>query len=427
MPNFTFQAVRKAAVASLSALSLLAMGGSLASAKERPVKAPAKATHRAKAPSKSPILIGVSVSLSGDFSGDGKAILAGYKLWAHDVNAHGGLLGHPVELVIKNDDSSTQQTLTNYQTLIGTEHVNFVFGPFSSLLTIPAESIARRYGYLLLGPAGGAPKVFEERYRGYAFVQPAPVVDNLVSFANLLKSLPKSERPKTIAYATSNDPFTQPQLEVLRPILQSAGMKTVYFTVFPDETPDLQPEALAVVHSHADVVVLGTTSVPQVQAFVQAFIQQHYNPKAIIATSGPDQGSAFAKAIGLKNTEGFLVPESWTPTAHTYQNAQFVREYLRDYGGTAAAIPSDAPEAYSVGQVFQQLVELTHSLNNAVLIRALHSGHVFQTVQGPMRWNDVGEPIGTGTFLVQWQHGVTKIVWPKNVAQARFEYPKPNW
>jgi branched-chain amino acid transport system substrate-binding protein len=53
---------------------------------------------------KPPILIGASLSLTGDFSDDGQAYERGYELWEHDVNAHGGLLGRKVKLVILNDN-----------------------------------------------------------------------------------------------------------------------------------------------------------------------------------------------------------------------------------------------------------------------------------------------------------------------------------
>lgn len=399
------------AVGAIGVVSLTACGGT---------SQPASST------TSKPVVIGVSVSLSGDFAGDGKAILQGYQLWAHDVNQAGGLLGRKVVLKVLDDQSQTTQTTTNYQTLIGVDHVDLVVGPFSSLLTVPAEQVAHRYGYLLLGPAGGAPQVFAPGYKDYAEVQPAPVVDNLVNFVNFIKSLPASERPKTAAYATSDDPFTAPQLAVAQTDLQALGVKTVYYKVFPDETPDLNPEALAVIASKPDIVLLGTTSVPQVQTFIQAFIQQHFNPKALVATSGPDQGSQFSQAVGLQNTEGIFVPESWDPTANTYQNQKFIKEYLAKYGGTAAGIPSDAPEAYSVGQVIQELVAKTHSLSNKDLIAAMHDGSAYQTVQGPITWNAIGEPQG-GTFLVQWQSGKTVIVWPQKLQQAQPEYPKPNW
>ncbi|MDA8346506.1 MAG: amino acid ABC transporter substrate-binding protein [Thermaerobacter sp.] len=383
-------------------------------------------TKTASTSPKQPITIGVSISLSGMFSGDGKADLQGYQLWADQVNTNGGLLGRPVKLIVKNDDSSTQQTLTNYQTLIGTDHVDLVVGPFSSLLTIPAEQIAKRFGYVLLAPAGGAPAVFQQHYNGYADVEPAAVVNELVSLGDMIKTMPASQRPRTVAYATSNNPFTEPQLPPLQQELTSAGVHTVYYQVFQDQTPDLTPEALAIVNTHADAVVLGTTSVPQVQAFVQTFIQQHYSPKLIVATSGPDQGSTFSSAIGAANTEGFLVPNSWTPTLKTFENSQFVTAYLHTYGGKAVDIPSDAAQAFSVGQVLQQLVTTTHSIKNSVLITALH-GHTYKTVQGDMSWNSDGVPSGNGMFLMQWQNGGTKIVWPLSYAQSRFEYPKPTW
>src|SRR3989441_6272450 len=65
-----------------------------------------------------PITIGVSVSLSGDFSGDGKALVQGYDLWAQDINAKGGLLGHHVTMKYVDDTSTTEQAVTNYQKLI---------------------------------------------------------------------------------------------------------------------------------------------------------------------------------------------------------------------------------------------------------------------------------------------------------------------
>ena len=111
--------------------------------------------------SEAPITIGASLSETGDFSADGLAFEKGYKLWAKDVNAHGGLLGRKVKLTILNDDSSANQVVTNYQHLFGGNHVDLAFGPFSSLLTEPASSVAARFGMAFVEGAGGAPSVFD--------------------------------------------------------------------------------------------------------------------------------------------------------------------------------------------------------------------------------------------------------------------------
>ena len=72
-----------------------------------------------------------------------------------DVNKKGGLLGHQVTMKYVDDASSQQQVVTNYTTLITQDKVALVFGPFSSLLTIPASTVTDRYGYAFPEPAGG--------------------------------------------------------------------------------------------------------------------------------------------------------------------------------------------------------------------------------------------------------------------------------
>jgi branched-chain amino acid transport system substrate-binding protein len=373
----------------------------------------------------SPVKIGFSVSLTGDFSGDGKAVLQGYKLWARYINAHGGLMGRQVKLIWYDDASSQTQVATNYTKLITSDKVDLAFGPFSSLLTIPSARVAQRWGYAFLGPAGGGPTVFQQGFKNYFFVQPAPVKNNLLSFVKWVTSLPKGKRPKSAAYLTLDDPFATPEIQTAQSALSKAGVKTAYSVVIPAEATDFQSEALKAVHSKAQIVLIGSPGANLTIALVHTFIQQHYNPKAIVATSGPDQGKQFSDAIKLANTEGIMVPEGWWYGAKTFQNSSFVTQYLKVYGGNVADISQDTPEAYSVGQVVQQVVAKTHTLNNTTLIKALHSGH-FNTVQGPMRWDAVGQPQGQ-MFLVQWLHGKPLPVYPSKFAVAKAEYPKPHW
>jgi branched-chain amino acid transport system substrate-binding protein len=373
-----------------------------------------------------PITIGVSVSLTGDFSGDGKALVQGYNLWAQDENAKGGLLGHHVTMKYVDDASSTTQVVTNYQNLITQDKVALVFGPFSSLLTIPASTVTNRFGYAFPEPAGGGPSVFSRTppIHSLFFVQPAPVEDNLVSFTQWVLSLPAAERPATAAYSTEDDPFTQPQIDKARALLEAGGIRTVLYKVYPAETTDFGPLAQQVINADADIVVLGTQE-PDGIAFIKAFQQQHYNPKALVETAGPDQGSDFSNQVGIANTEGVMVPAGWWSSAKTPGNATFVSEFISKYGGTAADIPSDAAEAYSVGEVVDQAAAKAHSISNAALISALHSG-TYQTIQGPMAFDSLGRPNGA-SFLVQWQNGTTVPVYPPSAAVAQPEYPKPDF
>jgi branched-chain amino acid transport system substrate-binding protein len=367
----------------------------------------------------------VSVSLTGDFSSDGPALEKGYDLWAEDVNKNGGLNGHHVTMKYVDDASSTQQVVSNYQKLISSDKVDLVFGPYSSLLTIPASAVVDRLGYAFPEPAGGGPKVFAAGHKNLFFVQPAAIEDNLVSYTKWLLALPADQRPTTAAYATEDDPFTQPQVDKAKGLLEAAGVKTVYYKVYPSEPIDYTPLALQVANSKADAVILGT-QVPDAIAFVKTFISQHYNPKTLIETAGPDQGASYSDKLGA-NTEGIMVPAGWTSGAQAYGNPTFVAEYISKYGGSAADISADSAEAYSVGQVVDQAATKANSIDNQKLIDTLHTG-TYQTVQGPMAFDAVGKPTGgVGVFVEQWQNGTAVFVYPTAVAAAQPEYPKHDW
>ena len=68
---------------------------------------------------------------------------------------------------------------------------------------------------------------------------------------------PPRERPKTAAVATSDDPFTQPQIPAASKILQNAGIKIVYNKVFPAEVTDYTPIATAVASTQGRGVPAG--------------------------------------------------------------------------------------------------------------------------------------------------------------------------
>ena len=397
----------------VSAIALLASGCATSAA--------------AASTSKSPILIGASVSLSGDFAPDGLSFEQGYKLWAADINRAGGLLGRPVKLVFLNDASSPQQVVTNYQDLISVDHVNLVFGPYSGELSGPAAKVANRYHMALPEGAGAGSEVFGIGLHNVFLtgISPDALEKPLVQW---ITSLPSAKRPKTAAYATSQDPFTEPQVQYTKNLLQAAGVKTVDFSTFPAEPSGYKAEADAIAATHAQVFILGSNAVDQVSAFTSAFIQDHYNPSIFMATAGPDQGTAFIDGVGAANTAGFMVPNTWYPTYPAPSSKKVVAEYLAKYGGTASGMSTDIAQAYTVGQVTAEAVKADHSLNGTKLIRYMHSKAVFDTVVGSLHFNAIGESITGLTFIQQWQHGaLVQILPPHSYGSVSPEYPKPPW
>ncbi len=375
----------------------------------------------------SPVTIGASLSLSGDFAADGQAFQRGYQLWAADQNAKGGLLGHKVKLDIISDSSSASQVVSNYQKLIGSNKDGLVFGPFSTLLTVPSARIAARYGYAFVEGAGAGPAVFGQGLKNVFSVQ-IPVKNDLQNFAQWVASLPSAQRPKTAAYATVDDPFTQPQIPVAQKILQAAGVKTVLSKVFPAEATDFTPIASQVASTHADLVVLGSVDVPTVSAFTHAFVQQHFSPKVFVATAGPDQGAQFVKAVGAGNENGIFVPGPWFGGVQKPDSLAMVKEYIAKYGGTPSDVNADVAEAYAVGQVVAQAVKATHSLSNQKITAYLHSGATMDSVLGSVKFDALGENTAGKSLTFQWQKDKLVQALPAGAPGVHPPlYPKPAW
>jgi len=174
--------------------------------------------------------------------------------------------------------------------------------------------------------------------------------------------------------------------------------------------------------------VLGSTDVPTVAAFMSAFEDQHYKPRLFIAAAGPDQGSAFTSVVGLGNAEGMMVPDGWYPGYSNAASKRMVQEYVARYGGTASSVNADVAEAYSVGQVIEQAVIATGGTDNTKIINYLHSDVTLSTVQGPVKFDALGENGAAAAFVFQWQNGSFSQVLPANTAGSVGILPtKPPW
>ena len=435
LPWFSKNAVALGAVAlSVGVLAACSSSSSSSTASNTSTgSASSSASGAASGSSTAPITIGASLSLHGDFAADGQAFQQGYALWVKDVNAAGGILGRQVKLTVLDDKSDPNQVVTNYQTLINTDHVDLTFGPFSSLLTAPASAVAARNGYAFVEGAGGAPSVFDTQSNQAdhnTFDVSLPVADELVPFVNYIASLGAAkDKTLTAAFPSADDPFATPPVQLAESKLKALGVQVKYNKIFPEETSSYKPQADAVAASKADIVVLGSTDVPTVAAFMAEFAQDHYTPKMFIAAAGPDQGAAFIKAVGAGNATGMMVPNGWYGSYNNAASQKMVAEYTAQYGGNASGVNADVAEAYSVGQVVQQAITSVGAVDNAKIISYLHSGVTLTTVQGTVKFDSLGENANAAAFVFQWQSNGSKYVQvlPAGGVSVPLITQKPDW
>jgi branched-chain amino acid transport system substrate-binding protein len=363
-----------------------------------------------------PIKIGASLPLTGEFSEPGKAARQGYKVWEALVNEKGGLIdGRKVQIVIKDDQSNQNTVVSDYNALISRDKVDLLLGTFSSLLNLPASTVAERNRMLYVEPAGGAPEIFDRGYKYLFFAQQATADKQGEVWADWLTTdVPEDERPKTAAYPTLDDPFAQPTSEGIEKILSDAGVKTVYRKTYTIDNPNLDAIANAVKATGADLVVNGATFEDGV-GMVRALRKVGYTPDWFYQTSAPSFGDQYRKAIGEKTTEGIFYAVSHSKEAKTPGNPEFVKKYQELFGGTE--IPEDAADAYATAEVLQAAVKAVGSIERDKQLELADwlRGNTVDTILGPLSWDKQGRP--EGKFLVgQWQNGIPEIVLPDEVA-----------
>src|SRR5258705_7894671 len=143
-----------------------------------------------------PIKIGLSLSLPGATAPAGRQVQTGLEIWRDHVNAKGGLLGRPVQLVYYDDQGSPANAPAIYAKLMGVDKVDLLIGPYSTNViaaTMPAiiQSNRTTIGIFGLGAnkAFHYPKYFSMNSQG-----PSPANYSKCMFDLALEQVPKPTR-----------------------------------------------------------------------------------------------------------------------------------------------------------------------------------------------------------------------------------------
>ena len=92
-----------------------------------------------------PIKVGFSMALTGSVAQNGKQLIIALELWRDDVNANGGLLGRPVQLVYYDDQSNPANVPAIYTKLITVDKVDLLLGPYATNMAAAAMPVIMQH------------------------------------------------------------------------------------------------------------------------------------------------------------------------------------------------------------------------------------------------------------------------------------------
>jgi branched-chain amino acid transport system substrate-binding protein len=384
-----------------------------------------------------PIRIGTSLALTGGVAPIGKQILAALQIWRDDVNAKGGLLGRPIELVFYDDQSNPANVPQLYTKLIEVDKVNLLIGPYATNMVAPAIPVLMQYKKTTIGILANAAnsKLHYDQYFSMLPTGPEPQKSFALGFFQLAAAA--KPRPKTVAIVAADAEFAQNAADGARQVLKEmGGFDLVADQKYPPSTTDYGPVMRAVQALNPDIVYVAAYP-PDSVGIVRAANEIGLTPKmfggaliGLLVT--PIKVQLGSLMNGIINNEVFLpAPSLKFPGT---------REVLAKYQAMAPSAgidpigPAFPPLGYAAGQVLAQAVEGTKSLDQIKLAAYMRS-HDFATVVGDIKFGKDGEWAKSRVFFTQFQHVAPNsldqfkenshevIIWPDEYKTGEMIYP----
>jgi len=366
------------------------------------------------APKGPPIRIGGTLALTGPLSATALIHKLTGEIYLEQLNKRGGLLGRPVEWVLKDDQSKADVARTLYEQLVTIDKVDLLIGPYATGNILSAMGVAQRYGKVLVHHTFGVPNLakYDLHFPTWAIgPDPASTFTNTVldAWANSPKP------PKTIAIVTSKFPSVHFMSVGAREAVKKRGLTEVLWLEWEFGNRDFGPIASRVKDAKPDAVFVGDIGLEGLQ-LLDAMKKIDYTPPLsffLYPAPGP-----MAKSPVANGAMAATIFEQHPPYTNNPGAAEFVKIF--NERATKAGLPDNSVEtqaaaSYAAWQVLEAAIKGTNGLDDKAIGAWLKKNPVL-TLQGALRFNG---PNNYGDDLMrvkQVQGGKWVVVWPREFA-----------
>ena len=180
------------------------------------------------APSGPPIRIGSTLALTGPLASTALVHQLVGEIYVEQINKKNGMLGRPVEWIVKDDQSKPDLARTLYEQLITVDKVDLLMGPYATGAILSAMGVAQRYNKILVHHTFGIPSLakYDAHFPTWSLgADPAATFPN--TLLDALAATPKP--PKTIAVVTSKFPSVHFMSLGAREAAKKRGLQEVVF------------------------------------------------------------------------------------------------------------------------------------------------------------------------------------------------------
>lgn len=342
--------------------------------------------------------IGLNYPASGRYEYLGLQQRMGAFLAVDEINEAGGILGRPVELVIRNTQLDPKRGAANVREMVDEENVQMLFGGVSSAVAIAAGRAAKEKDRIYFGTltyanattgVAGHTHMFRESYNAW------------MTASAMGQYLSEQFRDKDYFYIAADYSWGHSVEKSMR--LASGTEDTerhpVVRTPFPNATSRDFQDALAQADaSGAEVLVLILGGGDMVRA---VNIAHDMGLKDKMQIVWPNTSLGTALQLGPSLMEGIIGAAPWFWNLPYEKGFERGIEFVEAFSSKHSMRPSSAAaSAYSIVYQYKDAVERAGTTNTADVIKALE-GHRYSLLKDEQEWRAFDHQNVQSVYLVR--------------------------
>lgn len=336
----------------------------------------------AEMPTGEPIKIGAIFSVTGHMAPLGEPEKMTVELLAEQINAAGGVLGRPLEVIVKDDKSETTEAVLAAKDLIETQKVAAIIGPSGTPTTLAIVDICEQAKVPLISCAAGRP--ITDPIKPFVFAVPQT---DALAVAKIIDYL-KAEGITKVATIYVANPFGESGQQQLEMQLAEADIAILTSESFGSDDTDMTAQLTKIKGTDAEAVICwGTNPGPahitkgmKKLGMTQQLIQSH--------------GVANKKFLELAGdaAEGVLLPAGrlivWDAVPDDHVQKAVLKEFAEAFQGKYG-IEADtfAGHAYDALHIAVKAVEAAGGTESEKLRDAIEQTDAFVGTAGVFNYS----------------------------------------
>ena len=386
-----------------------------------------------------PIKVGVVSPVTGAMAEVGGDCRLGAQMAADAINSAGGIAsmgGARLELLLADSQTKLDVARSEADRMVGAG-AQVLTGGFHSAHVAAISSLAqqRRVPYLIdiSGADSITANVARSVREGQQKVQ--YVYRNFpsaVTFGrNAVKYMTEIFReanvaPKRVVVMYSNDLFGKTQSEnfLAAHKLANPGFDVVEVIPYPENATDLSTEVSRARAARPDVIAPFTRPVTAI-LLLEEITKQRVDLMGVISPGAPGLYESGQIRQLREKIEHVMDAAPW-PNSRSAAVQRISTEFARRSGGRM--FDASGAYAYEAVLVIADVLQRARSTDPDALVAAIKTTSFtggITIANGPVVFNEVGDNPNASTAMIQILGQKPRVVWPRDVAEERFVFPRP--